>query len=116
MRPTHLIVALAPNLAQTGCGNTPGGSGATSAGSPAGNGPYEQFARALESRADCPLWTLHRNGQTARAEIVNIEGVGLELRYTRNRKPLVRRTSTDGAELLRDAAIERFELEALGWR
>jgi hypothetical protein len=53
MRPTHLIVALAPNLAQTGCGNTPGGSGATSAGSPAGNGPYEQFARALESRADC---------------------------------------------------------------
>jgi hypothetical protein len=33
------------------------------------------------------LWTLHRNGQTARAEIVNIEGVGLELRYTRNRKP-----------------------------
>jgi hypothetical protein len=28
----------------------------------------------------------------------------------------VRRTSTDGAELLRDAAIERFELEALGWR
>jgi hypothetical protein len=57
------------------------------------------------------LWTLHRNGQTARAEIVNIEGVGLELRYTRNRKPLVRRTSTDGAELLRDAAIER-----LNWR
>jgi hypothetical protein len=54
MRPTHLIVALAPNLAQTGCGNTPGGSGATSAGSPAGNGPYKQFARALESRADCP--------------------------------------------------------------
>ena len=58
---------------------------------------------------------LHRNGQTARAEIVEIKGLGLELRYTRNRKPFVRRTFTDGAELLRDAAIERFELEALGW-
>jgi hypothetical protein len=27
----------------------------------------------------------------------------------------VRRTFTDGADLLRDAVIERFELEALGW-
>jgi hypothetical protein len=62
------------------------------------------------------LWTLHRNGQTARAEIVSIEGLGLELRYTRNGKPFVRRTFTDGAELLRNAAIELFKLEARGWR
>lgn len=32
------------------------------------------------------LWTLRRDGRTARAEIVDIEGVGLELRYTRNDK------------------------------
>ena len=62
------------------------------------------------------LWTLHRNGQTAGAEIVSIEGLGLELRYTRNGKPFVRRTFTDGAELLRNAAIELFKLEARGWR
>jgi hypothetical protein len=37
-------------------------------------------------------WTLDRNGQTARAEIVSIEGIGLELRYTRNPRPFVRRT------------------------
>ena len=61
------------------------------------------------------LWTLHRDGVTARPEMVNIEGVGLELRYTRDGKPFVRRIFTDGVDLLRDAAIERFELEALGW-
>jgi hypothetical protein len=61
------------------------------------------------------LWTLRRNGETARAEMVDIEGVGLELRYTRNHKPFARRIFTNGAELLRDAAIERFELEGHGW-
>jgi hypothetical protein len=61
------------------------------------------------------VWTLRRDGVTARAEIVAIEGIGLELRYTRNDKPFVRCIYTDGAELLREAAIERFELERKGW-
>jgi hypothetical protein len=61
------------------------------------------------------LWTLRRDGVTARAEIVEIEGVGMELQYTRNDKPFVRCIYTDGAELLREAAIERFELERKGW-
>ena len=61
------------------------------------------------------LWTLRRDGKTARAEIVEIEGVGLELRYTRNHRPFVRRLYSDGADLLREAAIQRFELERDGW-
>ena len=61
------------------------------------------------------LWTLRRNGETARAEIVEIEGVGLELRYTCNERPIVQRIFTDGADLLREAAIERFERERHGW-
>jgi hypothetical protein len=61
------------------------------------------------------LWTLRRNSETARAELVDIEGVGLELRYTRNEKPFVRFVFTDGSDLLREAAIERFELERKGW-
>jgi hypothetical protein len=62
------------------------------------------------------LWTLRRDSATARAEMFSIDGVGLELRYTRNRKPFVRRIFTDGADLLREAAVERFELEAQGWK
>ena len=61
------------------------------------------------------LWTLRRDGKTARAEIVEIDGVGLELRYTRNDKPFVRCIYRDGADLLREAAIERFDLERQGW-
>ena len=61
------------------------------------------------------LWTLRRNGQIARAEVIQGEGAGLELRYTRNDKPFVRRMFTDGADLLRAAAVERFELERDGW-
>jgi hypothetical protein len=61
------------------------------------------------------LWTLRRDGKTARAEIVEIVGIGLELRCTRNDKSFVRFIFDDGAELLREAAIERFELEARGW-
>ena len=62
------------------------------------------------------IWTLRRNGETARAEIVAIEGVGLELRYTRSNKPFVRWCIyADGGDLLREAAIERFDLEAQGW-
>jgi hypothetical protein len=60
------------------------------------------------------FWTLRRNGETARAELFNVGRYGLELRYTRNRKPFVRRIFADGSELLREAAIERFELELTG--
>jgi hypothetical protein len=62
------------------------------------------------------LWTLRRDRNTARAEIVEIEGVGLELRYTRDDKQIARCCIfTDGADLLREAAIERFDLERDGW-
>ena len=61
------------------------------------------------------LWTLRRNGVIARAEVIQLEGAGLELRYTRNDKSFVRRMFTDGADLLRAAAVERFELERDGW-
>jgi hypothetical protein len=61
------------------------------------------------------LWTLRRNGEIARAEVIQLEGAGLELRYTRNDRPFVRRMFTDGADLLRAAAVERFELERDGW-
>jgi hypothetical protein len=37
--------------------------------------------------------------------MVDIEGVGLELRYTRNDNLLVRCIFTDGCELLREATI-----------
>ena len=51
----------------------------------------------------------------ARAEVIQLQGAGLELRYTRNDKSFVRRMFTDGADLLRAAAVERFELERDGW-
>jgi hypothetical protein len=35
--------------------------------------------------------------------------------YTRNRRPFVRRIFTHQLDLLKDAAIERFELEQRGW-
>jgi hypothetical protein len=54
------------------------------------------------------LWTLRRNGEIARAEVIQLEGAGLELRYTRNDKSFVRRMFTDGADLLREAAVGRF--------
>jgi hypothetical protein len=57
-----------------------------------------------------------RRDAAAAAELLDICGIGLELRYTRTGKPFVRRIFADGADLLREAAIERFELEALGWR
>jgi hypothetical protein len=44
------------------------------------------------------LWTLRRNGEIARAEVIQLEGAGLELRYTRNDKSFVRRMFTDGAD------------------
>ena len=63
------------------------------------------MARAITNRGT--LWTLRRSSETARAEMVEIEGVGLDLRYTRSNKPFVRSIFADGSELLREAEIER---------
>ena len=63
------------------------------------------------------LWTLNRDGHTVVAEVHEIEGIGLELRYMRDREPgFVWMRFRNGIELLREAAIERFQLEAKGWR
>jgi hypothetical protein len=72
-----------------------------------------ETTRAITHR--CTLWTLCRNGETTRATILETEGAGLELRYTRDGKPFLRRVFADGADLLREAAIERFDLERDGW-
>ena len=62
------------------------------------------------------LWTLNRDGRTIVAEVHEIEGIGLELRYMRDREPgFVWVPFRNGIELLKEAALERFELEAQGW-
>lgn len=62
------------------------------------------------------LWTLRREGQTVVAEVREIEGIGLELRYRRDgEKGFVWVRFRDGTDLLREAAIKRFEMEGLGW-
>jgi hypothetical protein len=63
-----------------------------------------------------PLWTLYLDGRTASADIHDQGSYGLELRYTRDGAPLAWIRFQDGAELLREAQIGRFELEARGWR
>src|SRR5829696_5201625 len=55
---------------------------------------YAGVSTLLTCNQSTPGRALHRNGQTARAEIVSIDGLGLELRYTRNGKPFVRRIFT----------------------
>jgi hypothetical protein len=59
----------------------------------------------LMARAITHCGTIWRSGvrATARAEIVAIGGVGLELRYTRNDQASVRRIFADRTELLRDS-------------
>jgi hypothetical protein len=59
------------------------------------------------------LWTLRCDGKTARAEIVDIEGIGLELRYTRNDKPFVRCIFTDGADLLPEPPLSGSTLNGM---
>ena len=61
------------------------------------------------------LWTLHRNGKTARAVVREIEGFGVELRYYWNDTLMLSRVFKDGTELLKEAADKRFELEGRGW-
>ena len=62
------------------------------------------------------VWTLHRDGHTRSAEIREVAAGGLELRLMRDGTLTVWHLFRDGADLLNAAAIERFALEALGWR
>jgi len=61
------------------------------------------------------LWTLHRADRTVSAQMCDIQGFGLELRYIRDGKPFASTRLEDGVDLLREAHIWRFELEARGW-
>jgi hypothetical protein len=58
------------------------------------------------------LWTLHKNGRSARADVREIEGVDLELRYYWDDELMFK----DGTELLKEAHIKRFDLEERGWK
>ena len=61
------------------------------------------------------VWTLHRDGHTRSAEIREVAAGGLKLRLRHDGTLIVWHLFRDGADLLNAAAIERFELEALGW-
>jgi hypothetical protein len=68
--------------------------------------------------ADCAtLWTLHRDGNAFAAEMYFVnDDFGLELRYVRDGATFALLRFRDGADLLNEAATERFDLEARGWR
>src|SRR3954452_4346856 len=52
------------------------------------------------------IWTLSRDGRTIVAEVREIEGIGLELRYMRDREPgFVWMRFRNGIELLKEAAM-----------
>jgi hypothetical protein len=61
------------------------------------------------------LWTLTKNGKTARADVRKIEGVGVELRYYWDAELMQSFLFKDGTELLKEAQIKRFDLEERGW-
>ena len=61
------------------------------------------------------LWTLHRDGRYVSAELYDLRQYGLELRYVRNGQPFATARFEDGVDLLCEAAVWRFELEAQGW-
>jgi hypothetical protein len=62
------------------------------------------------------IWPLHREGHTRSAEIREVAAGGLKLRLRHDGTLIVWHLFRDGADLLKRAAVERFELEALGWR
>jgi hypothetical protein len=61
------------------------------------------------------LWTLHRADRTVSAQMCDIQGLGLELRYICDGKLFASTRLEDGVDLLREAHIWRFGLEARGW-
>jgi hypothetical protein len=63
-----------------------------------------------------PLWTLYKEQQTATAELHERDDGSLELWYLRDGQIVAWTQSKDGAALIGDAAIERFDLEVHGWR
>jgi hypothetical protein len=62
------------------------------------------------------LWTLHKNGKTARAEVREIEGVGVELRYYWDGELMQSFLFKDGTDLLKESEIKRFDLLERGWK
>jgi hypothetical protein len=62
------------------------------------------------------IWTLHRNGQTKRAEFCQVDGFGLELRYTHDGQHYAWLRFRRGWDLMNEAWTERTDLEASGWR
>jgi hypothetical protein len=61
------------------------------------------------------LWSLEKNGRTARADVREIEGVGVELRYYWDAELMQSAIFRDGTELLKEAQVKRFDLEERGW-
>ncbi len=61
------------------------------------------------------LWTLGKGQKTVQAEVREIEGVGLELRFLWDGVLTQSHLFSDGTELLKEATTKRFELEESGW-
>jgi hypothetical protein len=61
------------------------------------------------------LWTLQKGGKIARADVREIEGVGLELRYVWDDELMQSFLFKDGTDLLKEAQIKRFDLLERGW-
>jgi hypothetical protein len=61
------------------------------------------------------LWTLRKGNKTVQADVREIEGVGLELRYLWDGVLMQSHLFRDGTELLKEATTKRFELEESGW-
>jgi len=62
------------------------------------------------------LWTLYNGQQTAAAELHQSDDGSLELWYLRDGQVVAWAQSKDGADLIWDATVERFDLEVQGWR
>jgi hypothetical protein len=62
------------------------------------------------------IWTLHWKGHTRSAEIREVAAGGLEFALEKRRHADRVAPVSDGADLLKQSAVERFELDALGWR
>ena len=61
------------------------------------------------------LWTLSKGHKTVQADVREIEGVGLELRFLWDGVVMQSHLFRDGTELLKEATTKRFELEDGGW-
>jgi hypothetical protein len=64
---------------------------------------------------DKTLWSLSKGEQVAAAELRQVEGVGLELRFVWNGELVHGQIYRDVQELLSVAHAKRDELQARGW-